>query len=225
MVLFFFSFSSTTRIVISITASIILLLLSTLSFYITNDSNYLYSQWSDGKVRLYRLSSAIRRLSQESRWQPISSREQHHHKASYPVSLIPTPRSRQRRHQQQLIISITKINTNQRDSIKEQNIWSLEFNWLKFSLKKGMKFFSSKNQSKQNLWIRTFKFFRSSQILSHISVHKCCTFLRAFKEKIVALISAVEPSNKNGEASIKTGSFVYKNKLRVNRKLRHILLL
>ena len=62
-----------------------------------------FDEFSDGKVRIYRLSSAIRRLSQESRWQPLITISQH--KEAYPISLIPTPRNRQRRHQQ-LFISI-----------------------------------------------------------------------------------------------------------------------
>lgn len=70
------------------------------------------SSSSDGKVRIYRLSSAIRRLSQESRWQPSSSHEQNHHKATYPVSLIPTPRNRQRRPQHQFIINMKPRKVN-----------------------------------------------------------------------------------------------------------------
>lgn len=75
-------------------------------FAIIEIYSFLSTQSSDGKVRLYRLSSAIRRLSQESRWQPTSNRDPNHHKESYPLSLIPTLRNRQRRQQQQLIISI-----------------------------------------------------------------------------------------------------------------------
>jgi hypothetical protein len=56
---------------------------------------------SDGKVRVYRLSSAIRRLSQESRWQLNNNRRD-----GFPLSNIPMPRNRFNQRQKVIMNSI-----------------------------------------------------------------------------------------------------------------------
>lgn len=76
-----------------------------------------FSLHSDGKVRIYRLSTAIRRLNQENRWQKLKSIHQQHQQQSTAAAATTARNNRIRRlnqqeQQQQLFAVLRRRNQN-----------------------------------------------------------------------------------------------------------------